>query len=169
MSSFMPPPRPAPDGNGAAIRDAVTAVAEQSFFALVDRCDGLAAEPRPPHWLFAIVRFDDGQTAGSLLCWLPPDLALALFDAFSGRDPAEPVPGAHQIDDLVGEFSNMVCGDWLCRSRGRRAFHLSPPIVVRAPRPAGPAPQRLWVKINDRPLAIEWDIALSARPARIGR
>ena len=160
-SSTLHTPR-ASDGTGAAIREAVTAVAGESFFALVGDCDDPAAEPRPPLWLFSVVRFDNGSTTGSLLCWLPPALAQALFDSFSGRDPSEPPPAAHQINDLVGEFSNMVCGDWLCRSRGRRAFQLSPPIVVRAPRPEGQARQRIWVTVNEHPLAVEWDITSSS-------
>jgi len=165
----MPPKRPASNGTGAAIRDAVTAVAEQSFFALVEACDDPVHEPRPPFWLFSIVRFDNGETTGSLMCWLPPDLAHTLYDSFSGREPSEPAPASHQINDLMGEFSNMVCGDWLCRSSNHRAFQLSPPIVVRAPRPEGNVPQRVWVRVNDRPLAVEWDITSTADLLQNGR
>ena len=169
MSSSTLPKRLASDGTAAAIRDAVTSVAEQSFFALVDACGDPVEEPRPPFWFFSIVRFDDGRTTGSLLCWLPPDLALTLYDSFSGREPSQPAPLPHQMNDLVGEFTNMVCGDWLCRSSSRRAFQLSPPIVVRAPRPQGEAPQRVWVRINDRPLAVEWDITSTSDVFQDGR
>ena len=169
MSSSTLPQRPASDGTPAAIRDAVAAVAEQSFFALVDSCDDPVDEPRPPFWLFSIVRFDNGHTTGSLLCWLPPDLAQTLYASFCGSEPSEPAPAAHQINDLIGEFTNMVCGDWLCRSSSRRAFQLSPPIVVRAPRPQGSAPKRVWIKVNGRPLAIEWDITSSSSVFQDGR
>jgi hypothetical protein len=139
------------------IRAAVAAVAEQSFFAAVDGCDAPDVNTSAPAWLVAMIRFDDGHTSGSLACWVPPDLAQALFDSFSGRDPSEPLPPAHQIYDLVGEFSNMVCGDWLSRSIGERSsFELSQPIVVQAPRPGNNMQRRLWVKVNDRPLAVDW-------------
>ena len=157
MSSPMQPNPPAPDGGVPPILAAVSAVAEQSFFAMVDGGDEHDADSTPDGWLVAMIRFDDGHTSGSLACWVPPDLAQTLFDSFSGRDPSAPLPPAHQIYDLVGEFSNMVCGDWLSRSIGKRAaFELSQPIVVQAQRPAGHPSRRLWVKVNDRPLAIDW-------------
>ena len=148
----------APDGAAAPIRAAVTTVAEQCFFAMVDGCDEKTLEKSPPNaWLVAMIRFDDGHTSGSLACWVPPDLALTMFDSFCGREPGQPLPPAHQIYDLVGEFSNMVCGDWLSRSIGhRQSFELSQPIVVQAPRPANNMSRRLWVKVNERPLAVDW-------------
>ena len=168
MSSSTLRTPPVLDANGAAIRDAVSAVAGQSFFAMVEDAVHPAAAASRPLWLFSVVRFDNGQTTGSLVCWLSPVLAQALFDSFSGRDPSAPPPAAHQINDLTGEFLNMVCGDWLCRSRGR-AFQLSPPIVVRAPRPDGHAPRRLWFKVNDHPLALEWEITSSSDVFQDGR
>ena len=156
MSSHTPPTPPAPEG-ATPVRAAVAAVAEQSFFAMVDGCDGPDVASPEHAWLVAMIRFDDGHTSGSLACWVPPDLAQTLFDAFSGRDPSAPLPPAHQVYDLMGEFSNMVCGDWLSRSIGHRSsFELSPPIVVQAPRPSGDPSRRLWVRVNDRPLAVDW-------------
>src|SRR5690349_6430516 len=87
---------------------AVAAVAEQSFYAYVQPSDGAAAEAASRAWLMAAVRFSDGDFAGSVACWVPSDLAQTLFDAFSGRDPSEPRAAATQIDDLIGEFANMV-------------------------------------------------------------
>ncbi|HEX6161972.1 MAG TPA: chemotaxis protein CheX [Vicinamibacterales bacterium] len=168
MSSSTLRTPPVLDANGAAIRDAVSAVAGQSFFAMVEDAVHPAAAASRPLWLFSVVRFDNGDTTGSLVCWLPPGLAHALFDSFSGRDPSEPPPAAHLINDLVGEFLNMVCGDWLCRSRGR-AFQLSPPIVVRAPQPEGAGRQRLWVKVNDHPIAFEWEITSASGVLQDGR
>lgn len=158
MSSHTQPKPLASDGGAPPIRAAVAAVAEQSFFAMVDGCEVSDAEAAADAWLVAMVRFDDGHTSGSLACWVPPDLAQALFDSFSGRDPSDPLPPAHQVYDLIGEFSNMVCGDWLSRSIGQRsAFELSQPIVVQAPKPMSHDPsRRLWVKVNDRPLAVDW-------------
>ena len=162
MSSHTLPKQHAPDGIGVPIRAAVAAVAEQSFFAMVDHCDGIAGANDPSSsWLAATVRFRDGVIVGSVSCWLSPELAQMLFDSFSGRDPKEPSPPAHQIYDLVGEFANMVCGDWLARIAPHRAFHLSPPTVVCAPRPAVLGTRRVWMKINEHPTAIDWDLTPS--------
>lgn len=165
--SLPTPPQPlAPEGGaGVPVRAAVTAVAEQSFFAIVDRCQAPAVDADPSEsWLASTVRFREGVIVGSLSCWLPPQLARMLFDSFSGRDPGEPAPPAHEIYDLVGEFANMVCGDWLTRIAPHRSFHLSPPMVVLAPRPAALGTRRVWVSVNDRSMAIDWDLT----PAEFG-
>lgn len=137
---------------------AVAAVAEQSFFAYVEPFDGTNAESASRSWLMAAVRFSDGEFTGSVACWLPSDLAQTLFDAFAGRDPAEPRAHVAHIDDLIGEFANMVCGDWLTRCVGHRTLQLSPPLVLRVASLASNGTRRLWVKVNDRPVAIDWDI-----------
>jgi CheY-specific phosphatase CheX len=144
---------------GGAIAVAVRTVAERSFFACVDRCDRPHLDDTNAEWLVATVHFDDGPVQGTLACSLPPDLAQRLFDAFSGRDPATPLPPREQLDDLVGEFSNMVCGTWLTRTDGRCAFRLTPPVVSRVRRPAVDASRREWMVVNDRPVAIDWDVA----------
>jgi hypothetical protein len=168
MSLHTPQKPPAPDGAAGPIRDAVTAVAEQSFFAIVGGCDDPARDATPPRdWLTSTVCFRDGMVVGSLACWVSPELARSLFDAFTGRDPIERAPAPHQVDDLVGEFANMVCGDWLTRIAAHRAFHLSPPMVLRAPRPAANGTRRVWVTVNDRPLAIDWDLTAAGGETRV--
>jgi len=144
-----------------AIAGAVSTVAERSFFACVDRTDAPDAEGVQGEWLAATVRFDDGPVWGSLACVLPADLALSLFDAFSGRDPAAQLPRADQLDDLIGEFSNMVCGTWLTRCEAHRVFRLSPPAVTRTMQPGEPdeGRHREWLMLNNRPVAIDWEIA----------
>jgi hypothetical protein len=140
------------------IPDAVGTVAERSFFAFVNAGEDPGYYDSAPEWLVATVRFDDGPVSGSLTCSLPSDLALLLFDAFSGRDPRSALPPHHLLDDLVGEFSNMVCGTWLTRCAGHRAFRLSPPEVDRVPEPRKDEGRRLWLSVNDRPLAVDWDV-----------
>jgi CheY-specific phosphatase CheX len=163
MSLPTLPKPPAPD-IGEPIRAAVTAVAERSFYAFVDGCDDPAGDASASTlWLASIVRFNGAGASGTMACWLPPELALTLFDSFSGRAPEDTPPLPEQVDDLVGEFSNMVCGDWLTRYASEHAFQLSPPLVVRAPRPDAAAPRRLWMKVNDCALAVDWDIAHSHR------
>jgi hypothetical protein len=143
----------------------VEAVAERSFFAVVDRCPEqvlttLAA--KVPHWVTAAVRFEDGPLVGTVSCTVPEDLAHALFDSFSGRDPGEPGPSERQLYDLVGEFANMICGAWLSRCATDRAFRLGSPLVARVGDPATSVPGRLWIGVGNRPAAI--DVCLHAAP-----
>src|SRR5262245_51336557 len=143
---------------GDAIAEAIEAVAEKSFFAAVDRCPEkvlVALAVSVPHWLVATVRFEDGPVKGSMSCLLPSDLAYTLFDGFSGRDPSDPTPGDRQLYELVGEFTNMVCGVWLSRCATDRAFRLGPPLVARIGEPAPSAPGRWWIGIASRPVAID--------------
>jgi hypothetical protein len=145
---------------GGAIAVAVSTVAERSFFACVDRCDMPDLDEIHGEWLVATVRFDDGPVYGSLACALPADLALWLYDAFSGRDPVTPMPRPDQLDDLIGEFSNMVCGTWLTRCEAHRVFRLSPPDIERVMRPEDQGDlHREWLMVNNRPVAIDWAVA----------
>lgn len=143
---------------GGALAVAVSTVAERSFFACVDRCDRPDLDDLETEWLVATIRFDDGPVTGSLACSLPTDLALRLFDAFSGRHPSASLPPRHQLDDLVGEFANMVCGAWLTRCDTHRVFRLRPPVVGRVPRPDREGHRREWLAVNNRPVAIDWDL-----------
>ncbi|HUQ88837.1 MAG TPA: chemotaxis protein CheX [Vicinamibacterales bacterium] len=144
---------------GGAIAGAVSSVAERCFFASVDRCDRPDLDDFETEWLVASIRFEDGPVCGSLACSLPADLSLRLFDAFSGRDPAMPLPPRHQVDDVIGEFSNMVCGAWLSRCDTHRVFRLGQPVVTRVSRPDQGESRREWLAVNNRPVAIDWDIA----------
>jgi CheY-specific phosphatase CheX len=144
--------------------DAVTRVAERCFFAVVEPC----SEPpfatvagETSRWMIASVHFTEGDCAGAISCTLSEDLAGALFDAFSGRDPSDSPPQPEQVLDLVGEFSNMICGTWLTRMATQQTFVLSRPIVQRAPAPpqiVGPHTLML-LAVNDLPLAIEVRLA----------
>src|SRR5215468_10796823 len=89
---------PAPiRGDRAAITmfEAVRTVAERSFFSVAEpgHEDVFQVESRRvPRWLAATVTFEQGGLVGSVSCTLPERLARSLFDAFTGRDPAEPTP-----------------------------------------------------------------------------
>jgi len=142
----------------SAMFDAVRTVAEQSFFAVAepadDRSFGVAAS-QVPRWLVATVGFEQGTLAGSVTCTLPEKLANGLFDAFTGRDPGEAAPIATLVHDLVGEFSNMVCGAWLTRVESSRTFTLSHPSVEPAVKPAAAGDLRLVAAIDDLPVAVD--------------
>lgn len=160
MSSPMPPQlQEFERAVGGAIAVAVSTVAERCFFASVDQCDDPHPDEIESEWLVATVHFHDGPVHGSLACALPADLALRLYDAFTGRDPVTPLPRRDQVEDLAGEFSNMVCGAWLTRVDTHRVFRLSAPSITRVDRPADEGRHREWVAVNNRPVAIDWDVA----------
>jgi Chemotaxis phosphatase CheX len=162
MKSLTTTPDPWQDPD--AILAAVSAVTERSFFAVTEPCSEgrfKALADTASGWQVASVRFEEGPLTGSVACTLPGELARALFDAFTGRDPSDAAPAQAEIDDLVGEFANMVCGAWLSRIGGPQTFTLRQPVVQSALRPADREGTRLAVTVNDLPLAID----LTVQPA----
>ena len=150
--------------------EVVTVVAERSFFAVAEPCDdhrfaNLSANTA--RWMVAAVRFAEPDFNGVVSCTLSEDLAHSLFDAFTGRDPADPAPEPEQVFDLVGEFSNMICGLWLTRLASQQTFSLSRPTVQRAPDKSllALADARLLLAINDLPLAVEVRLTETAEHA----
>jgi hypothetical protein len=138
--------------------DAVRTVAEQSFFAVAEPSDDRSfsvAAVQVPRWLVATVGFEQGLLSGTVSCTLPEHLAGGLFDAFTGRDPGDPEPTTALVHDLVGEFSNMVCGAWLTRVESGRTFTLGHPSVEPATKPATAGDLRLVAAIDDLPVAVD--------------
>jgi hypothetical protein len=151
----------------SAMFEAIRSVAEQSFFAVAEPGDERsfhAGAEQVPRWLVATVRFEQGPLAGSVSCTLPEKLVQGLFDAFTGRDPSDPPPSLDQIHDLVGEFSNMVCGAWLTRVASSQTFTLSHPLVEPAAAPHETGDLRLLAAIDDLPVAVD----LCLLPSRQG-
>jgi hypothetical protein len=166
----LPEPLFAP-GAEADVYAAVSDVAERSFFCLIDPCEPERfAELATEHgdWLMSTIHFDDGACTGSVTCRLPWVLATRLFDAFSGRDASDPEPERAEVLDLVGEFSNMICGAWLTKAINQRTFTLSPPAVVAL---AGEGPESdfahagLLVAIEDLPCVV--DVTFGRMPSLI--
>ena len=157
MSLLALPIRIDPEAADAMLA-AVQTVAEQSFFASAELCDDSSfgeLVAMQSSWLVAKVRLVEGPFVGSFVCTLPDSLANALFDAFAGREPSAPAPARDQVHDLVGEFSNMVCGSWLTAVAGGQTFTLTHPLVQPAQGPPGGASSlRLFVAVNDLPLAV---------------
>jgi len=158
MSSPKWPEVLGPDAERALL-EAVTAVAEQSFFAVVEPCDTrqfAQLERDAARWLVAAIPFTDADCRGELRCTVSEDLAVALFDAFTGREPLGP-PRAEELLDLLGEFANMACGSWLTHRPRRTGFTLGPPSVkwmTDASRPSLTLPH-LLLAINDLPLVLD--------------
>ncbi len=169
MSSMNSPTVSLPKLNdpdtASAMFEAVRSVAEHSFFAVAepgDERDFVAQAAAVPAWLIATVQFEQGPLHGSVACTMPTALARNLFDAFAGRDPSEPEPGLELVHDLVGEFSNMVCGAWLTRVASTRTFTLHHPSVEPAAAPRAGGGPRLLAVIDDVPVAVE--VTLRAEP-----
>jgi hypothetical protein len=134
----------------AALDRALTVVAEESFFAMVDPVPDDVTLP-DGHLLKARVTFDGGF-AGALSCTMPRALAHELTAAFSGASPDEIAVADSAVDDLAGEFANMVCGRWLTDIAPQQLFTLTHPSVEPAAAPGGGAPRGL---LNGQPVWIE--------------
>src|SRR5262249_23481485 len=128
-------------------------VAERCFFTAADPADG--GDLACADWLIATVRFQEAACAGDVACLMPEPLARSLFDAFNRRHPLHAPPPIDQLFDLVGEFSNMICGAWLSKVANDQSFVLSRPLV-RPVLDRGtleiPDGARLTMRVNDLPL-----------------
>src|SRR5262245_3913089 len=128
-----------------ALDRALAVVAEESFFAMVDPVPNDVPAVDGP-MLDARVAFS-GSFSGALSCRMPRDLAKELTIAFTGEETQD---GA-AVDDLAGEFANMVCGRWLTDVAPQLLFQLDHPVVVGADAPSS-APSGL---LNGQPIWIE--------------
>ena len=112
--------------------EALASLAESSFFASAEQCDRDTFRERAAAlspWLQARVHFKGGMT-GEVVCTVPEVLVRELAATFAGLDPDEPIEPA-LIDDLMGEFANMVCGRWLTKVSDLSPFDLRAPVVTR--------------------------------------
>ena len=125
---------------------ALAMVAEESFFAMVDPVLGDVPAVEGP-LLNARVSFE-GSFSGALSCRMPRGLVQELTAAFTGEEV--PSDGA-AVDDLAGEFANMVCGRWLTDVAPQSLFRLDHPVVTPAGTPTS-APSGL---LNGQPIWIE--------------
>ena len=66
------------------------------------------------------------------------EIARELTAAFSGAMPDDVAADAAEIDDLAGEFANMVCGRWLTDVAPRSLFTLARPVVGVVDVPSAP-------------------------------
>jgi CheY-specific phosphatase CheX len=145
-----------PADAGASLGQALTRVLEEGFFGIAEEVtdDSWAAICESHQaWLEAAVGFR-GELQGTLRCRLPRALAGELASAFVGIDIGKLDPGGRLVDDLTGEFANMVCGCWLTTLDTETAFDLDHPTVTAVPEVSfGPSWRRL--EVNGMPLGIE--------------
>jgi Chemotaxis phosphatase CheX len=147
-------------GGEEVVYSAIIAVAERSFFSVVDRVDEkrfveLAATHA--HWLTATVNFEEPEWAGSVICRLPGSLAERMCDAFVGGEPDNRAPEYEHVIDMVGELANMICGAWLTRVANRQTFALGKPVVATGvgASVATEARAGLLFAIDDLPCSVE--------------
>ena len=144
MSSMNLPAALASDRK--ALDRALAIVAEQSFFAMVEPVPSEAPAVEGPI-VSACVTFE-GSFSGSLAGRMPRSLAHELTAAFIGEE----VPSdGEAVDDLAGEFANMVCGRWLTDVAPQLLFRLDHPVVVPVSVPSR-APSGL---LNGQPIWVE--------------
>ncbi|MGE0040531.1 MAG: chemotaxis protein CheX [Vicinamibacterales bacterium] len=156
MSSVTSPAASTPAESRAGLMAALAEVGELSFFGFVDPVEpaafaALAAAAGP--WLCAEIDYR-GQDDGVIRVAVPVALARELVQAFIGEPEAE--EAGDGIDDLLGEFANMICGLWLTRTRPDQVFALGRPGVSRMPEGWMPPADGDGVAatFNDQPMAV---------------
>jgi CheY-specific phosphatase CheX len=140
----------------ATLVDAITNICETSFFAMAEppSPELLASLPSHEAWYQGDVTFR-GPFDGRVRVALPVALAEEMFAAFLGCDEDDDANPA-EIQDVVGEFTNMVCGTWLTGLNEADVFALEHPTVNTAHAPVMLEPMVLAV--NDMPVVIGVDI-----------
>jgi len=138
-----------------SIKQAVTNVAERSFFAFAETVAAataadLVANGAPA--LMSEVRFS-GPYRGDVRVTMPVALARELAQQFSG-DPSLEFSEA-DLADMAGEFANMVTGAWLTAADASSMFDLTAPEVSRVP--AAPS-VALMMQINGQPVGLSWRV-----------
>jgi hypothetical protein len=141
----------------ARLVDATALVCETSFLALatLGTPDVLVAVAGEGRWYHATVSFD-GPSHGSVHISVPEGLARELFGTFLGFAQSRAAGGAI-IEDVMGEFVNMVCGVWLTMLGGEHAFTITPTAVRLGGLPA-PEEYNIILSVNDRPTVVRADL-----------
>jgi CheY-specific phosphatase CheX len=131
-----------------ALERALTLVAEESFFTMVDPASD--APLKKGSCIAACVDFT-GPFTGKLCCRMTRTLAHELTSAFTGARPEDVAADGPEVADLAGEFANMVCGRWLTEVAPRALFTIARPTVERAPWPEG----RPMAMLSEEPIWID--------------
>ena len=157
-SSASLPPVTTPAETVAGLARALADVGERSFYGFVDVPDRerfAEAANAATDWIRAEVDFH-GARDGTVHLAVPAVLVDSLVGAFIGDRSG--VPFASAIEDLAGEFANMVCGAWLTRAQSDAMFSLGRPGVHRMPVGWTPlhdaGPDDVLALLNDEPIAV---------------
>ena len=137
--------------------EAAALVCETSFFAFAELAEPavMMAVADEAAWYHAVVSFD-GPSKGRVLLSLPRGLARDLFAAFLGFEDASAANDA-EIEDVIGEFANIVCGTWLTAQGCETCFTLAHPRVQLGGLPA-PEEDNIVLSVNGRPTVIRAEL-----------
>ena len=137
--------------------EAASLVCETSFFAFTELAepDMVMAVAGEASWYHSEVTFD-GPSKGRVQLSLPEGLARDLFAAFLGFADASAANDA-ETEDVIGEFTNMVCGTWLTMRGCETCFTLAHPTVRLAGLPA-PEEDNIVLSVNGRPTVIRAEL-----------
>ena len=133
--------------------EAASLVCETSFFAFAELAepDMVMAVAGEAAWYHSEVSFD-GLSKGRLHVSLPEGLARDLFAAFLGFADSSAANEA-ETEDVIGEFTNMVCGSWLTTLGCETCFTLAHPKVRLGGLPA-PEEDTIVLSVNGRPTVL---------------
>jgi len=109
---------------GPAVEESLTGVLETMFFTSVL---GDFTGELPLDKITATVSFD-GEPSGSFWLAVSRPLAREMAGNFLGCD--DEIAG-QQLEEVVREVANMVCGSVLSRVENHSRFDLSEPVVIR--------------------------------------
>jgi hypothetical protein len=114
--------------------ESVQEVLEKMFF--IDLLDPAAGDP--PDGIAAELSFE-GDPPGTFHLALDPAAAQSAAADFLGEDPAD--LSAEQLNEVVCELANMICGSVLSRIESSATFRLSKPHIAPAAEFPSTAPE----------------------------
>ncbi|MBZ2177182.1 MAG: chemotaxis protein CheX [Acidobacteriota bacterium] len=136
--------------------DAASEVLGMMFFTDVMNGNVPSEEPEKP--LTVKVEFQ-GASSGMLHMSMPRETAEALTANFLGLPMGE-VPTEEQVNNVVNELGNMVCGSFLSKHESEELFDLSKPEILAASEPPSQvATLRRSLELDNGKmvLALSWD------------
>jgi CheY-specific phosphatase CheX len=104
------------------------AVLEEMFF-VTPMEEGAPPEAGGPGPVAARVEFE-GSPSGSLTVAIAPEAARSIAADFLAEDADSLAP--RQVEDVVRELANMLCGSALSRMDREQVFRLQAPVMVAA-------------------------------------
>uniref|UniRef100_Q01VJ3 CheC, inhibitor of MCP methylation n=1 Tax=Solibacter usitatus (strain Ellin6076) TaxID=234267 RepID=Q01VJ3_SOLUE len=123
-----------------ALRESVVEVLEKMFF--IEAITDLPADAASPEPALAVALEFDGDPPGVFRISLARAAAAQIAADFLGEDAASLTDP--QVEEVVKELANMICGAVLSRIESSVTFRLSAPDLVASgtlEQPAGPLPR----------------------------
>jgi len=135
---------PLGDSASIACRAAVPDVLEKMFFELVAESPGICSLPESEPLDMSRVDFG-GSARGSLIVAVPPSLSASLTAAFLALE--DQGTSASNIEFVLGELANILCGSALGRLQPDGVLRLSTPVTHLGRILAEPSPHCFsWIR-----------------------